>query len=151
MLKVEYPCREILSSYQNQTKSIITWGEAKKHLHDVRLRRQKQLTSTINECHKLHALHKQIYNRQFDSDSTARSPDDKSFKSTSNEYSSEIKKYLLPRIEYAPIIYRQAIPTFEVETLSKLETDTPIIRELTQYLSESSSGIPNNKTEKYYN
>jgi len=149
MLKVEYPCREILSSYQNPPKSIITWNEAKKHLHDVRLRRQQQLTTNINECHKLHTLHKQIYNRQFEYSSIEKSSDDKSLKSTSYDCSTSIKKYSLPRIEYAPIIYRQAIPTFEVETSSKLETDTPIISELTQYLSETSSKIPSDKIEKY--
>jgi hypothetical protein len=149
MLKVEYPCREVLLSFQNQTKSIITWDESKKHLHDVRLRRQQQLATNINECHRLHTLHKQLYNRQFDSGSTEKRPDEKPLNPTSNDYSSHTKKYSLPRIEHAPIIYRKAIPTFELETSSKLESDTTIVKELTQYLTESSSRIPDDKIEKY--
>jgi len=143
MLKVEYPCRNILSSYSNPTKPVITWAEAKKHLHDVRLRRQNQLAININECHKLSNMHKQIFNRQFDSNPTEKPSDNKLIH---NEYSLSTNKYSLPRIEYAPVIYQQAIPTFQVEKLSRSDNDIPIVRELT----ESPCAISNNKIEKYF-
>jgi len=146
MLKVEYPCRDILSSYSNPTKPVITWAEAKKHLHDVRLRRQNQLTININECHKLRNMHKQVFNRQLDSNPTEKPPDNKPIKPINNEYSLSTNKYSIPRIEYAPVIYQQATPTFQVEKSSKFEHDIPIVRELT----ESPCAISNNKIEKYF-
>ncbi|CAF3496007.1 unnamed protein product [Rotaria sp. Silwood1] len=151
MLKVEYPCREIFSSYQNPIKSTITWAEAKKHLHEVRLRRQNQLASNINECHKLHTLHKQLFNRQFDSNSIEKNPDVKLIKAINSEYSLQTIKHSIPRIEYASTIYRKADPIFEIESSSKLDNSIPIVKELTQYLSESSYTISNENKEKYYN
>ncbi|CAF2487710.1 unnamed protein product [Rotaria sp. Silwood2] len=147
MLKVEYPCREIFSTYQNPIKSTITWAEAKKHLHEVRLRRQNQLALNINECHKIHTLHKQLFNHQFDTNSTEKAPDIKSTKSINNEYSLPTNKYSIPRMEYASTIYRKAIPTFEIESSSKFDNDIPIVHELTQYLSENSCTISNEKIE----
>jgi hypothetical protein len=131
MLKIEYPCRDILPSYKNQTKSIITWAEAKKHLQDVRLRRQNQLVENINECHKLRAIHQQIFNRQFDTD-----------KPPNEDHNKPIKTdYLVPRKDYSSVISRQGIPPIaEVETLTKLDD-----YEITQYLSEYSY----NQIEKY--
>ncbi|CAF4879085.1 unnamed protein product [Rotaria sp. Silwood1] len=147
MLKVEYPCREIFSSYQNPIKSTITWAEAKKHLHEVRLRRQNQLASNINECHKLHTLHKQLFNRQFDSNSIEKTPDVKLIKAINSEYSLQTIKHSIPRIEYASTIYRKADPIFEIESSSKLDNSIPIVKELTQYLSESSYTISNENKE----
>ncbi|CAF4638572.1 unnamed protein product [Rotaria sp. Silwood1] len=147
MLKVEYPCREIFSSYQNPIKSTITWAEAKKHLHEVRLRRQNQLASNINECHKLHTLHKQLFNRQFDSNSIEKNPDVKLIKAINSEYSLQTIKHSIPRIEYASTIYRKADPIFEIESSSKLDNSIPIVKELTQYLSESSYTISNENKE----
>jgi hypothetical protein len=150
MLKAEHPCREILSSYQHQTKPVITWAEAKKHLHEVRLRRQNQLAQNINECHKIHNIHKETFNRQVDANTTEKLADKKPIKPINNEYSLPKIKYSIARIEYAPVIYRQAIPTFEVKKLSELENAAPIVKELTEYLTESPSTIPNNKKEKYF-
>jgi hypothetical protein len=146
MLKVEYPCREILSSYQNPVKPVVTWTEAKKHLQDVRLRRQNQLAVNINECQKIRNLHQQIFNRQFDSNSIEKSSYNKPI---NNEYSSSINKYSIPRIEHAPIIYRQAVPKFELDKSIDLDNEIPIIRELTEYLTESPCEIPKKKIEKY--
>ncbi|CAF3664459.1 unnamed protein product [Rotaria socialis] len=138
MLQVEYPCRETLSSYQNQSKpAVVTWAEAKKHLHEVRQRRQNELASNIKECHKLQAIHKQMFNHQVDSFSNEKLPDIKPIKSINNEYSSSTNKYSIPRLEYASIIYRKAIPTFELEPPSKLENSLPIINELMHNLSET--------------
>ncbi|CAF0903327.1 unnamed protein product [Rotaria sordida] len=148
MLKVEYPCREIFSSYQNPNKSTITWTEAKKHLHDVRLRRQNQLAINVNECHKLQTLHKELFNRQFDSNSTEKILDIKQpIKPINSEYCLHTNKYSIPRIEYAPIIYRKSIPTFETESSSKFDNNILIVKELTQYLSETSLTISNEKIE----
>ncbi len=137
MLKVEYPCREILSSYQNPVKPVLTWSEAKRHLQDVRLRRQNQLATNINECQKLRNIHQQIFNRQFDL--------------TSSEKSSCIKpKYSIPRIEHAAVIYRQAAPTFELDKSIDLDNEIPIARELTEYLTEYPLEAPSKKKiEKY--
>lgn len=151
MLKVEYPCRENFSLYQNHTKPVITWVEAKKHLHDVRLRRQNELTKNINECYKLQNIHKQIFNRQFNSTPTDVSVDTKSIKTVSDDYSSQINKYSIPRIDYAHIIYRQAIPTFETEKPSKLENEIPVVKELTECLTQSPYPISKNtKIQKYF-
>jgi hypothetical protein len=150
MLKVEYPCREILSTYPNPNKPGVTWLEAKKHLHDVRLRRQNQLARNINECQKLRDIHQQIFNRQFNSNSTEKPFDNKPIKPIHNDYSLSTNKYSLPRIEYAPVIYRQAIPTFEIDKTIKVENEITIVKELTEYLTESSCTIPNNTPiEKY--
>ncbi len=147
MLKVEYPCREILSSYQNPVKPVLTWTEAKKHLQDVRLRRQNQLATNINECQKLRNIHQQIFNRQFDSNSIEKSSCTKSI--NNNEYSLSVRKYSIPRIEHASVIYRQAVPTFELDKSIDLDNEIPIVRELTEYLTEFPCEIPKKKIEKY--
>lgn len=143
MLKVEYSssCREILSPYQTSPKPVVTWFEAKKHLHDVRLRRQNQLALNIDECHRLRNLHKQLFYRQLDSPLSSspsmieKSPSNKSLPP---DYSLSINKYSIPRIEYASVIYRQAIPTFEIDRSIKSDIEAPIVKELTQSLTESS-------------
>lgn len=153
MLKAEYPssCREILSSYQNPVKSVVTWSEAKKHLHDVRLRRQNQLALNIDECHRLRNLHKQLFHAQLDSSSSSSSSmieKSPSNKSLPLDYSLSINKYSIPRIEYASTIYRQAIPTFEIDKSIKSETEIPMVKELTQSLTESSYPTRKQPTDK---
>lgn len=135
MLKAEYPCRDIFSSH----KPIITWAEAKKHLHDVRVRRQNELAKNLDECDKLRNIHKQLFDRQLDSNPTEIKP----IKTNSHEFSPHTNKYSIPRIDYAPLIHRQIIQTFEVEKSLKLENDIPI-------LNEPLCAISNNKTEKYF-
>lgn len=149
MLKIEYPGREVFSSYEKQIKPTITWAQAKKHLHDIRFRRQNQLESNINECHKLHQLHKQMFDRYCEFKPIEKLPDKKPTKPINKTYVFHTNKYSTPRIEYAPVIYRKAVPTFEVESSLKSDYDIPIIRELTQYLSESTFVVSNEKTEKY--
>ncbi|CAF1445527.1 unnamed protein product [Adineta steineri] len=151
MLKVEYPCRTISSSYEDLNKPIITASQAKKHLHDIRLQRQNQLTANINECHRLQAIHKQLFNHQLNSSSSSSSssiekcPDKKLI---NNDYVSYVNKYSIPRIKYASIIYRQAIPTFELDPLVESKNDTPIIKELTHYLSELPCTSSNERIRK---
>jgi hypothetical protein len=147
MLKVEYPCREILSSYQNPVKPVLTWSEAKRHLQDVRLRRQNQLATNINECQKLRNIHQQIFNRQFDLTSSEKSS---CIKPINPEYILSIRKYSIPRIEHAAVIYRQAAPTFELDKSIDLDNEIPIARELTEYLTEYPLEAPSKKKiEKY--
>ena len=143
MLKVEYPCHE---NFQHQIKPVVTGATAKKHLHDIRLQRQNQLASTINECHRLQTIHKQLYNHQYDSYHIEKPRDNKPI---NNEYPSRPKKYSIPRIEYASVIYRQAIPTFELETSLESQNNRPIIKELTQCLSQPSCTIPNDQIKRY--
>lgn len=59
-------------------------------------------------------------------------------KSLPPDYSLSINKYSIPRIEYASVIYRQAIPTFEIDRSIKSDIEAPIVKELTQSLTESS-------------
>lgn len=138
MLKAEYS-----SLYPNPNKPVVTWNEAKKHLHEVRLRRQTQLAVNIDECHRLHHLHKQLFHGQLDSTSTIeKSPSNKSIQS---DYSLSINKYSIPRIEYASVIYRQALPTFEIDKSIRSGNEPPIVKELTQSLYT----LPQRSVEKY--
>ncbi|CAF2237147.1 unnamed protein product [Rotaria magnacalcarata] len=138
MLKVEYPFRETFSSYQNQSKpAVVTWVEAKKHLHEVRQRRQNELALNIEECHRLQTIHKQMFNHKVDSFSNEKLPNIKPIKSINNEYASSTNKYSIPRLEYASIIYRKAIPSFELEPPSKLDNSLPIVNALVHNLSET--------------
>ena len=151
MLKVQDLRCEILPSNQSKSKPTVTWAEAKRHLHDVRLRRQNQLALNINECHKLQTLHKQIFEHSINSNSTIKSYDNIPIKSMNNSYSLHTNKYTIPRIEYASILYKKAMPAFEIEASSNLEDNMPIVEELRQYLSEATHTISNDKPEKYHN
>ncbi|UJR37437.1 hypothetical protein I4U23_030140 [Adineta vaga] len=137
MLKVEYP------------KPIITASQAKKHLHDLRLQRQNQLTTTINECHRLQNVHKQIYNHQFDSYSIEKPVNHQ----PKNVPPSPLNppKYSIPRLEYASVIYRQSKSTFEIEPLLDINDNNtlPIIKELTSHISKSPCVISNDRQEMY--
>lgn len=151
MLKVEYPCRENLLSIANPIKPVITWNEAKKHLHDVRLRRQKQFELNKNECERLCHLHKQAFTRQLESNSVEKPSNYKSIKYVTNKSSLLTKNhYSTPRMEHASIIYRQALPTFEIDTSIKSEDETSSIRELLANLTESSSTSSSCSTKKYF-
>ena len=148
MLTVESPHCKILSSYQNPTKPIITSAVAKKHVHDIRLQRQHQLAVNINECHRLQTIHKQIYQQQFD----GHSRDEKKLrpiKPTTSEHILPTRKYSIPRIHYAPIIYQQATPTFELKSLRESEKNVPIVKELTQFLSECPCAIANDHRKRF--
>lgn len=151
MLKVEYPIRDIFSLYQTQNKSNITWAEAKKHLQDIRLRRQNELATNIDECQRLCSMHKKMFNSQHDSNlPTEILPDIKSVKSVNRENSFQKNKRPIPRIEYAPIIYRTAVPMFELESTSTLDDSAPIVKDLTVNLIETSATISNKNMKKYY-
>jgi hypothetical protein len=127
--------RNILPSYRHpNSQTSITWIDAKRHLHDVRFRRQNQLASTINECHQLRTMHKHIFDHQFDSYSVEKSFISKPTKSTKNEY-------VLPHNEYPSFVHRQT-----TSPMCESEYDLPIVRELTEYLSESPCTLPTNRT-----
>ena len=153
MLKAEYSsCGEISSLYPNPIKPIVTWSEAKKHLHEVRLRRQTQLALNIDECHRLRHLHKQLFHGQLDPSSSLSSTIEKSpsNKSILSDYSLSINKYSIPRIEYASVIYRQALPTFEIDKSIKSENESSIVKELTQSVTDCSYTVPKRTVEKYW-
>lgn len=153
MLKAEYSsCGEISSLNPNPIKPVVTWSEAKKHLHEVRLRRQTQLASNIDECHRLRHLHKQLFHGQLNCSSSLSSTIEKSSsnKSIPSDYSLSINKYSIPRIEYASMIYRQALPTFEIDKSIKSENESPIVKELTQSLTECPYTVPKRTMEKYW-
>lgn len=140
MLTVDYHHRESFVS-----QPIITAAQAKQHLHEIRLQRQNQLRTTINECHRLQNIHKQIYThlpQQCEPHST-----DKSVERTAWS-PKRPPKYSIPRIEYASLIYRPSRSTFEIDAGDK---PLPIIKELTDHLSKSPCAISNDRQEMYVN
>lgn len=145
MLKVEYS----LLPQDNSNKNVIIWNEAKKHLHDVRIRRQKQLELTIHECERLQHVHRQIFNSQLEKNSLERSTTNKQIKYVMNESPLLTKKYAIPRIEYASILYRRAIPLFEIDKSVKKENQSPLIKDLIDNLSDSSSTNSSCQFDKY--
>ncbi|CAF4241362.1 unnamed protein product [Rotaria sp. Silwood2] len=100
------------------TKPLITQSDAKQHLHDVRYQRQNQLATIINECHQLRVLHKRIFDNQLNSSST-----EKSF----------ISKPL--KIE----------PIFTCNPQTELDNELSVLKENSEYLSESSYSFLENR------
>ena len=156
MLSIGYPNHELFSACRrDKSQPAITCLETKKHLHDIRVQRQNQLTATINECHRLRTIHKEIFNRRFQSDnqdkppiSTSNDPVQKPRPFIDQNDSFSTKKYAIPRMEHAAEIYRQASPTFELHTPTKLDRERPIIEQLTQCIAEPSNTTPNEVIDK---
>ncbi|CAF0927786.1 unnamed protein product [Adineta ricciae] len=140
MLKVDYLHRESFVS-----QPIVTAAQAKQHLHEIRLQRQNQLRTTINECHRLQNIHKQIYNhapQQWNSHSTEKHVNHQGRTVSSPK---RLPKYSIPRIEYASLIYRPSKSTFEIDAVDK---PLPIIKELTDHLSKSPCAIFSNDRQE---
>jgi len=108
-----------------KTKSFCTPStprtDAKEHLLNVHYRRQNQLASTINECHRLRTLHKRLFDQQLNSYLPHQSFTSKSTKNGS-----------------ASIVNDQ----------TELENDIPIAKESSDYLSESSNRFSDYQSRK---
>jgi len=146
MLKVEY----FSLPQENLNKQIITSNEAKKHLHDVRIRRQEQLELIINECERLRHVHKRIFNCQFEQNSPQKPTTNHQINFVTNESPLLTKRYIIPRLEYASIIYRQVTPTFELDQSIKTESQSPLIKDLIENLPNSPLINSSCQFERYF-
>lgn len=156
MLTVEHSQHELFSPCRREkTKPVITCQETKKHLHDIRVQRQNQLTATINECHRLRTIHKEIFNRQFQANNQDKptNPTDRDQlqvpqPSINPNDSFPTKRSAIPRMDHASELYRQALPTFELYPPSELNHELPIIEQLSQWVAEPSYNTTNAVIDK---
>ena len=127
MLTVEHPCQPALS--HATTKSVDLCTAARQRLRDARLTRDKEWLTNVTECQRLCRLHKQRFEQQFDCYPNEKLSPSSAIKQRDAQVPS-IRTYTIPRIEHASVLYRQAVPTFEMATASAVEGELPIVKEL---------------------
>ena len=137
MLNVECSNREFFSAFDYRTKKLKSpIVETKEFFEHLRRQRDKQSAETIGECRRLQTLHKNDFERQFQSiDSTVNNSERKIKPLTDAESISTTKKYILPRRDYASNIYKAESRTFE---LRSDHDQNPIIRTLLEAIPDPS-------------